>query len=190
MNKPPVIIALIGIVGSGKTTVAKTIAKELGTATVESNAIRLELREEGKAYDNVRGLVLDRVKELLTKNSSIVIDSDHIDESKRNMLVALAKKMKAKLYFVRVVCDIDTALQRIAKENYSRGTFALHGSPIVKTHDFIRSLPFHYEWRTTVQNGGTWKLKKLPFKITTTIDTTNVATWKETVNLLAKQVGR
>ena len=180
------VIGLIGLAGSGKSTIAKTIAKELGTKIVESNAIRIALREEGKTYVDVRGIVSSQTGDFLSKGHSVVVDADHIDASKRTKLHALAKKYGAELHYVRVVCDMDTAIGRMAKENYEKGTHAFFGSSTVKIREFVRRLPAHYAW--SPQGGGSWKLRKLSFSLATTIDTTDVAKWKETVSGFVKKI--
>lgn len=180
------VIGLIGLAGSGKSTIGRTIAKELGAKIVESNAIRIALREEGKTYADVRGIVSSLTGEFLSKGHSVVVDADHVDASKRARLLVLAKKHGAELHYVRVVCDMDTSIGRMVKENYEKGTHAFFGSSTVKIREFVRRLPAHYAWSPA--GGGSWKLRKFPFAIATTIDTTDVAKWKETVSGFVKKI--
>ena len=52
----PVIVAMIGLTGSGKSSVAQEFAKHIGGTVIEGDEIRIELRKQGERYDRARAL--------------------------------------------------------------------------------------------------------------------------------------
>ena len=45
-TQTPVIVAIIGLVGSGKSSVAQELAKHIGATVIEGDDIRIELRKQ------------------------------------------------------------------------------------------------------------------------------------------------
>ena len=45
-TEKPVIVAVIGLVGSGKSSVAQELAKHIGATVIEGDDIRIELRKQ------------------------------------------------------------------------------------------------------------------------------------------------
>jgi len=46
LTQTPVIVAIIGLVGSGKSSVAQELAKHIGATVIEGDDIRIELRKQ------------------------------------------------------------------------------------------------------------------------------------------------
>src|SRR5882724_11187243 len=53
-TQKPVVIALIGLVGSGKSSVARELAEKIGATVISGDDIRIELRAQGERYDKAR----------------------------------------------------------------------------------------------------------------------------------------
>src|SRR3989338_2640014 len=55
-TKEPVIVAMIGLIGSGKSSVATELAKHIGATVVSGDGIRIELRKQGERYEKMRAM--------------------------------------------------------------------------------------------------------------------------------------
>jgi uncharacterized protein len=120
-----VVIAVGGLVGAGKSTVAEALAQNLGFAVVASDVARKQLagwpltRRAGlelytptwssRTYDEVdrrAGLVL-------ASGRSVILDATYRDAELRARARALAASQGAKFLFVEVTCDEATLRQRL-----------------------------------------------------------------------------
>ncbi|OGF77838.1 hypothetical protein A2W54_03485 [Candidatus Giovannonibacteria bacterium RIFCSPHIGHO2_02_43_13] len=187
-----VIVAAIGLVGSGKSTVAKYLADLIGAVVISGDEIRILLRNEGVGYDKARLIGENVLRAVITAGGSIVLDSDFVDKNKRESLRQIAKKAGAKLYFVRTICDFDVLSQRIREndpgeffnEAETKSASVNHGRD-VKFREMLRRLPQHYKWQNI--SGGKLALRKFPFVTFETVDTTTDA-WKDSINSIAVSI--
>ncbi len=191
-TKKPVIVAIVGLVGSGKSSVAKALAPLIGATIIEGDAIRVELRKVGERYEGARKIAENAMKEVIRRGGNVIFDSDFIDAKKRASLVAKAKKAKARLLFIRTFADYDVMAGRVisASAKYKNSPEDFFGGAsskwkgeekgaVVKLREMWRRTPHHYQWdKKAVSGGGAWVLKKLPFPIFATIDTTDAEKWK------------
>lgn len=191
--KKPLVVAMIGVVGSGKSSVSREFAKYLKTTIIENDAIRIELRKLGEGYERVWAIAENAAVEIAKLGGSVVLDSDFVDEKKRASLREKVRKTGARLVFVRTHCDFDVMSERIRTND--PGEFfndakslskASDNGKDVKMRELLRRIPLHYRWLN--QGVGKWVLKKFPFAIFAEIDTTDTATWKEEVEKYAKKL--
>ncbi len=187
IKKKLLLVLMTGLVGSGKSTVAKELARALHARLVRSDAIRAALRRNGKQYDTVRTLALREVENALGSGKSVVLDADVVDSDAVQNARALAKKHGADVSIVRTICDIDVAIARaitgrygtpasdlfVAADSLVKKPSRLKGAS-VKVREMMRRLPHHYRWDAS--EGGRWVLKKRA--VTATIDTTDAAASK------------
>jgi len=172
----PIIVAMIGLVGSGKSAVAKQVAEHLRATIIRGDEIRVMLRAQRGDFNKVRKIAEDATIEVIKRGSNVVLDSDFIDDAKRASIRAVAKELGTKLVFIRTYCDHDIAIGRM-KNNEPGEFFSSTSSPwlgddrgqVAKLREFHRRTPHHYKWNKV--GGGKWTLRHLPFKIGTTIDT-------------------
>lgn len=196
-TKKPVVVAMIGLVGSGKSAVAKEFVKHITATVIEGDTIRVFLRKEDEKYEGMRKIAENTMEEVIHKGGNVVLDSDHIDAKKRASLREKARKLGIELHFVRTHADWDVMVGRVLATDYHNipedffggASSRYQGSPkikgaIVKTREMWRRTPHHYKWMNT--GGGKWFLKKLSFPILSTIDTTT-ETWKAEVEKAAKK---
>ena len=117
-TKSPIIVAIIGIVGSGKSTIAKQLGKLINATVVEGDAIRIQLRKQKEKYEGARKISENIATELIKRDSSVILDSDYINKDKRTSLSEKTKKLGAKLIFIHVFAQYDIIAGRTITRNY------------------------------------------------------------------------
>jgi len=194
-----IIIALIGLVGSGKSTVAQKLAKIVSATVIEGDQIRVRLRKEEERYEGTRKIAENVAVEIIKKGGNVIIDSDHIDVKKRASLREKAKQAGAKLIFIRTFADYDVMVGHSITATYQKsqndffGGAALgskwqkdFGGAVVKLREMWRRTPHHYQWINKV--GGKWILRKLSFAVFAKIDTTDRKKMEEKIQDTAKRI--
>lgn len=193
-----VIVAMIGLVGSGKSAVAKELARHIGATIIQGDAIRIELRKQHERYEKAHAIGEHAVLEVLKRGGNVVLDSDFIDAAKRMNIREKARKARVRLEFVRSICDLDVMVGRALSARYRdsaddffggaaspwKGSAQTRGAA-VKVREMWRRTPQHYRWIN--DTGGQWILKKLPFA-TTDIDTTDEKAWPRAVARFARKL--
>ena len=123
----PALIAMTGLSGTGKSTVAAALGGTLGAPIFASDIVRKELtRHAGSAPAAWRqGLyapeqteaTYERLYELATQalatGHAAILDATFLDEHRREQLAAAARGAGAPLVLVETVCDEETAIGRI-----------------------------------------------------------------------------
>ena len=191
-NKP-LIVAIVGLVGSGKSSVARELAKHIDATIVENDAIRIELRKQGEGYDRVWAIAENLAVEVVRLGGNVILDSDFVDAKKRASIRERARNVGARLVFIRTHCDFDVASKRIRQNDpgeFFNDAESLSDAPDkgkdVKMRELLRRAPLHYRW--VDQSIGKWVLKKLPFAVFAEIDTTNESSWKREVEKCANKL--
>ncbi len=200
-TEKPVIVAVIGLVGSGKSSVAREIAKHIGATVIESNDIRIELRRQSESYERVWAIAENASVEVVKQGGNVILDSDFVDEKKRASVREKARKAGVRLVFVHTHCNLDVMVGRVLTATYHNRVDDFFGGAkskwqgseqskgaAVKVREMWRRTPHHYRWVN--QGGGQWDLKKFPFAIFAEIDTTDSDSWKREVEKCAKQLLR
>lgn len=78
----PLVIALVGLVGSGKSSVARELAAALGATIVEGDAIRVGLRAQSERYERARAIAEHAAIEIVKQGGTVILDSDFVDAKK------------------------------------------------------------------------------------------------------------
>ncbi len=112
------VIAIIGLVGSGRTTVAKRIAECVsGAVLVQSNSARFLLKEAGLPWgENVRQILKEVAKDLLSKGYGVVFDGNASDKEDRKNIYEIVRGTGAKTFYVRITIDPELAKEREQKK--------------------------------------------------------------------------
>ncbi len=105
------LIIVCGLPGTGKTTLAKALAKRFSAVHISSDLIRKEMMarptynpdEKARVYEEL----VARVAELLAEGKSVVADATFYRRSLRGRLVEAAEKAGTKAHFV--LCQLDEA---------------------------------------------------------------------------------
>ena len=133
------------------------------------------LKEYGAGYEKARKIAEDVTVHLVGQGCSVVLDSDFIDSKKRASIREVVKKTNARLLFIRTHCDYDVSAGRIIEAKHE-GFFAEADSLYEGKFKF-------FLWLN--EGVGRFELRKLPFKITTEIDTTaDREVWSKDVEML------
>ncbi len=187
-----VIVAMIGLVGSGKSSVARELAKHIGANVIDGDEIRIELRKQNERYERARAIAEDAALAVVRQGGNAVLDSDFIDPKKRASIREKARKAGVRLVFIRTHADLDVMNGRIITAHYANRVDDFFGGAatkwtgngqskgaVVKLREMTRRLPLHYRWRNKV--GGKWEIKNPPCKVLADIDATDQASWKQEV---------
>jgi len=129
--KPTVLIGLIGIIGSGKSTVSKYLAENLNIPITSNDQIRRFFNEnnvpgEAPMQDFLEVLAEERTKILLSRSVSHIIDADlllHWESAKAN-----ANEFGAEFVLVQLICPEDIVLERISKRENTENNLSLANS--------------------------------------------------------------
>lgn len=198
-TKKPVLVAFIGLVGSGKSTVARELAERIGATIIGGDVIRVELRRQGERYEHARLIAENMAFKLLKRGGSVILDSDFVDKHKRASIREKSRKAGVRPIFIRTYCDLDVMVGRMLTASYRNVTDDFFGGAssswtgsaqskgaAVKVREMWRRTPQHYRWIN--ESGGKWVPKKLQVAFFADIDTTDPDSWKRDVEVCAKQL--
>lgn len=125
--KMPFIIGIIGLISSGKTSVAKMTEEKIdGAVLVRSNSARFLLRQQDMEWgENVRFTTFYVSRWLLQNGYGVVFDGDHVEKKKRENTLGLAEKLGAKLFLIRINIEPELAIKRLEEKwaNLKEQTF-------------------------------------------------------------------
>jgi predicted kinase len=119
VRRPPVLIAMAGLPGTGKSTCADLIARNLHVPLVDKDdllelvrhsSIEDELEQGRLAYD----LVFSLASRQLANETSVIVDTCLAFAWLRDKLAHIAADHNATMLVVHCVCSDDVARQRIA----------------------------------------------------------------------------
>ena len=196
----PVIVAMIGLAGSGKSSVSQELSKLIGATVIEGDDIRIELRKHGEQYERARALAENIALEVVNQGGNIILDSDFIDPKKRASIREKARKAGIRLVFICTYTDdFDVMVGRTLTADYKNSVDDFFGGAssqwkgseqskgaVVKVREMWRRTPHHYRWEN--KGGGKWVIKNPPCKVLADIDTTDEKKWKEEVRKCADKL--
>ncbi len=120
----PVLMVMVGLPGTGKSTLSRAIAQALPGVVVESDFVRKALfpspthtSQESQFVHRVAQAVIGR---LLGRGSSAISDATNLVEFHREFLYRLADQNGAKLLIVRVVASEAIIRQRLEQRQAAR----------------------------------------------------------------------
>ena len=195
----PLIVAMIGLVGSGKSSVARELARHIGATVVEGDDIRVELRRLGERYEQARAIAENVALEIVSQGGNVILDSDFIDAKKRASLREKARKARIRIVFISTYADFDVMIGRALTTDYRNRADDFFGGAsskwegseqskgaVVKIREMWRRSPLHYRWENKA--GGQWVVKNPPCTVLADIDTTFSSQWKREVEKCAKRL--
>lgn len=120
MKRKFLLIAFIGPVGSGKTYIARILARKLGALNVRTDDIRVALRRKGKPYSQAPRIAKHMTEEALAKRKSVVLDFDAVRVMKQREYRNFAKHFGAHPVFVKVRTPEKIILRRLRRHRYAK----------------------------------------------------------------------
>ncbi len=204
-TRKPIIVAMIGLVGSGKSSAAKELAGLIGANIIEGDEIRVLLRREGEQYEGTRKIAENAALEIIKRGGNVIMDSDHIDAKKRASLRAKAQKDGVRVVFICTYSEdkerpgipgftFDTMIGRnmtaVPDEFFGGAKTSWQESKqekgaVVKLREMMRLVPLHYQWKN--KGGGQWVIKNPPCAVIADINTAD-SDWKMEVQKAAKKL--
>ena len=125
------LVAVCGLPGVGKSTVAWQVAERLGAELLRSDVVRKELFEDPGYTDAETAAVYDellaRAADRLDAGESVVLDATFKTRARRTEVRDLAERLDAECRLVHVVCEESVVERRIAdREGVSDADFEVH----------------------------------------------------------------
>jgi aminoglycoside phosphotransferase family enzyme/predicted kinase len=127
----PTLLLVGGVMGTGKSTLAKALQRELGWALCSSDATRKRLAglqfAQPQAEQFEQGLysqdwtartyqaLLDEASAALASGRSVLLDASFVRRADRQAAARLAAAQGARAILIECVCPPDIALQRLAR---------------------------------------------------------------------------
>lgn len=117
-NNSKIIIILVGIPHSGKTTFSKYLQEKYNYKIVSTDNIKRRIYKDSKY--NVKHLFEIQKIELETlmkKNCLIVVDSNNSKKTYRNDIIKLANKYNYKYYSIYIESGLEDVKERLIKDS-------------------------------------------------------------------------
>lgn len=136
-EKRPFIIALVGVVGSGKTHVARILAKRLQAVRITTDDIRVGLRKRRTSYHQAPNITARRAERLLRNGTSVILDFDAVNPARRRELRRRAGRLGARIYIISIKTPERLILARLRRKRYTPGDLFENAAEAIRVY-FMR----------------------------------------------------
>ena len=101
---PPVqfLLCPVGLVGAGKTTVVKPLAKQLDLVRVSGDELRKLIKERGYTYDRMKPMSYDITTHFLSAGYSLAIDSDCAPADNQAKIAEVARTYHLQVIWIHI----------------------------------------------------------------------------------------
>lgn len=127
----PILIIIFGLPGTGKTTFAILLSKQLGIKHFNTDIIR-SLSGKSQQYDEEnKGLIYNKMLHLtrleFEKGKSVIVDATFYKRKLRNRFKDLAKEYDVTVKWIEVCAKEDVVKKRISKKRrYSEADYPVY----------------------------------------------------------------
>ncbi|MBU3923207.1 ATP-binding protein [Patescibacteria group bacterium] len=117
----PFIIGVVGMIGSGRTLLAKTLVDNLkGAVLISANSVRYLLKEQGLSWGkNVYAVLLNTTEWLVRNGYIAVYDGNQIDKDRREAIKEMANKASVKYHLLKII-TLESTAEKYLREKYSQ----------------------------------------------------------------------
>lgn len=191
----PVVVAMVGLTGSGKSAVARVVAERLAAATLRSDDVRVRLRDAGLGADATRRIYEELCLDVVRGGGNVVLDSDFVAPDKRRRLERVLAGVGARVVYVRTLCEFDVMIGRAFRAEadpfFSGAATIWDGSgkersAVVKIREAQRRIPLHYSW-DGAGGVGRYQARALRF-VHHTVNTSKHEVWRQQAAAVAAAI--
>jgi predicted kinase len=117
----PFIVGIVGMIGSGRTLLAKTLVENIkGAVLISANSARYLLKEQSLPWgENVYAVLLHAVEWLIKGGYIAVYDGNQVDKNRRTRIKKLTDGLGVKYHLLKIITSEATA-ERYLREKYSQ----------------------------------------------------------------------
>jgi aminoglycoside phosphotransferase family enzyme/predicted kinase len=129
----PTLFLTSGLMGVGKTTLARSLAQALGATHLRSDIIRKQLAglpekqacQDGfgtglysqEMTERVYKTIFETAAGLISRQRSVIVDASFTDDVERNNFISLAERAGCPVWLLHLECPVDVTLQRLDRRS-------------------------------------------------------------------------
>lgn len=135
INKVPArqfFLCPVGLVGAGKSTVMKPLSEMLSLVRISSDEIREILKGRGAGYEQLMEIVQPLAEEVAMQGFSIAFDADCGNPKTKEMILKLAKKVTANVFWIHINPPEDFILNKL--RTYSHTWLFKNGEEAIENY--------------------------------------------------------
>jgi predicted kinase len=109
----------VGLVGAGKSTVMGPLSEKLSLVRISSDDVRKILKEWDMGYEQLMEIVQPFAEELAARGFSIGFDADCGNPKTKEMILGLAGRVRAKVFWLHINPPEDFILKKLRTYNHT-----------------------------------------------------------------------